>query len=149
MKKSEMSDREKKVFLTGLFDNLTVQDAFTIVLLYAVQSDLGGNKEELLKLILAVLRQDPLFNEDKSHTISRINKFDNSLGEVNPLNAVESAAKVLSPELRQKSFKLAVQIGNAAQEMRTVNNLTRLSSKLLIDKEIAAKTINSILKKNN
>ena len=142
---SEMSDREKKVFQTGLFDNLTVQDAFTIIALYAAQPDAGEDKEDLVELILAALRKDQLFDEDQSHTIARLNKFENSMGEVNPLNAVESASKVLSPELRQKSFALAARISKKTQEMRITKILTRLSSKLLIDKKIADKTIDSMV----
>ena len=82
---SEMSDREKKIFQTGLFDNLTVQDAFTIIALYAAQSGEGEDKEVLVELITATLRKDLLFDEDQSHTIARINKFDNSMGEVNSI----------------------------------------------------------------
>jgi len=33
MENSEISEREKKVFQTGLFDNLTVQDAITVIVL--------------------------------------------------------------------------------------------------------------------
>lgn len=143
---SEMSDREKKIFQTGLFDNLTVQDAFTIIALYAAQSDEGEDKEVLVELITATLRKDLLFDEDQSHTIARINKFDNSMGEVNSINAVESASKVLSPELRQKSFALAARIIKITQETRTTNKLAKLSSKLLINRKIADKTIDSIFK---
>ena len=39
MENSEISEREKKVFQTGLFDNLTVQDAITVIVLYAAQLD--------------------------------------------------------------------------------------------------------------
>lgn len=38
MKNSGLGEREKKVFQTGLFDNLTVQDAFTINALFARRS---------------------------------------------------------------------------------------------------------------
>jgi hypothetical protein len=31
----KMSNREKMAFKTGLFDDLTVQDSFTIIVLYA------------------------------------------------------------------------------------------------------------------
>ena len=44
----EMSERKKKVFQTGLFDNLTVQDAFTIIALYAVQLDIGDDEGNLV-----------------------------------------------------------------------------------------------------
>ena len=144
MGNSEMSEREKKVFQTGLFDNLTVQDAFTIIALCAAQADL----EDLDKLIMTHISKDALFDEDYSHTLARINKFANSMAEVNPSNAIERAAKVLTPELRQKSFMLAAQIGKATQEIRTTKILKNLASKLSIEKEIVDKTIYSTLKGN-
>lgn len=142
MGNSEMSEKEKKVFQTGLFDNLTVQDAFTIIALCAAQEDIEG----LDKLIMSYLSKDALFDEDDSDTLARINKFVNSLAEVNSFNAIERAAKVLTPELRRKSFILAAQIGKAAQEIRTTKILNSLASKLTIEKEIVDKTIYSTLK---
>ena len=142
MGNSEMSEKEKKVFQTGLFDNLTVQDAFTIIALCAAQEDIEG----LDKLIMTYLSKDALFDEDDSDTLARINKFVNSLAEVNSFNAIERAAKVLTPELRRKSFILAAQIGKAAQEIRTTKILNSLASKLTIEKEIVDKTIYSTLK---
>lgn len=148
MENSGMSERERKIFQTGLFDNLTVQDAFTISALYAAQYYMGDDKEDLAEIIMSFLSKDAVFNEDHSYTIARINKFANSMGEVNPVHAIERAAEVLSPELRQKSFALAARIGEVAQEMRTRNTLARLSSKLLIDKNIAAEIIEHIFKKS-
>ena len=148
MENLEMSEREKKVFQTGLFDNLTVQDAFTIIALYAVQLDIGDDKGNLAEPIMTFLHKNAVFDEDDSITIARINKFANSMAEVNPLNAIDRAAKVLSPELRKKSFELAARIGKATQEMRIRNILARLSSKLLIDKEIADKILNLAFEKS-
>lgn len=82
-----------------------------------------------------LLRNDALFEEDYSHTLNRLNKFANSMKEVNPSNALERAAKVLTPELRQKSFMLDAQIGKATQEIRTKKILESLASKLKIEKE--------------
>jgi hypothetical protein len=70
------------------------------------------------------------------------------MGEVNPLNAIDRAAKVLSPDLRKKSFELAARIGKATQELRIRNILARLSSKLLIDEEIADNILNLAFKKS-
>ena len=148
MENSAMSERERKVFQTGLFDNLTVQDAFTIIALYAVQLDIGDDEGNLAELIVTYLYKYAVFDEDDSITIARINKFANSMGEVNPLNAIDRAAKVLSPELRKKSFELAARIGKATQELRIRNILARLSSKLLIDEEIADKILNLTFKKS-
>ena len=147
MQNSNMSEKEKKVFQTGLFDNLTVQDAFTIIALYAARLDINDGEKELAKLIMTFLSKDVLFDEDKSSTIDRINKFTNSMAEVNPLNAVERAAKVLTPELRQMSFRIAAQVSKAAQEIRTTKILERLASKLTIEKAMVERTINSIITK--
>ena len=62
MKNSELGEREKKVFQTGLFDNLTVQDAFTINALFATQLDPGDWSEDLDRIMI-FLRKDPLFEE--------------------------------------------------------------------------------------
>ena len=69
------------------------------------------------------------------------------MAEVNPLNAVERAAKVLTPELRQKSFRIAALVSKAAQEIRTTKILERLASKLTIEKAMVERTINSIITK--
>ena len=147
MVNSEMSEREKKVFETGLFDNLTVQDVFTIIALYAAQLDPEDCKEDLDR-IKVFLNEDALFDEAYSETLNRLNKFANSMEEVNPLNAIERAAKELTPELRQKSFMLAAQIGKATQEIRTAKMLERLASKLSIEKEIFNKIIDSTPKQD-
>lgn len=95
-----------------------------------------------------LLWKDALFEEDYSHTLNRLNKFANSMKEVNPSNALERAAKVLTPELRQRSFMLAAQIGKATQEIRTKKISESLASKLKIEKEIIENTIDSTLKKD-
>jgi hypothetical protein len=133
MENSTMSEREKKVFQTGLFDNLTVQDAVTIIALYAANLELEEGKEDLEATILEVLSKDKLFREDPSHITSRINKFSISMEEVNPLNAVIRAAEVLTPELQQKAFLLAVQIAKTTQKIRTMKILKSLGSKLTIE----------------
>ena len=145
MENSEISEREKKVFQTGLFDNLTVQDAITIIALYTAQLDTKDCQKEIDR-ISDFLNSDDLFSEKYSETQDRINKFQNSMEKVTPLHAIEKATKVLKPELRQKAFNLAARIGKATQEIRTIKILESLASKLLIEKEIVQKTIDSTLK---
>ena len=145
MNESEMSDREKMVFQTGLFDDLTVQDSFTIIALYAAQLDPEDCKEDIDR-IMAILNSDALFSEEHLVTRDRINKFQNSMEKVNSLNAVERASKVLTPELRQKAFMIAAQIVKAMQEIRSAKNLQNLATKLSIEKELVEKTIDSTIK---
>jgi hypothetical protein len=147
MNESEMSDREKMVFQTGLFDDLTVQDSFTIIALYAAQLDPEDCKEDIDR-IMAILNSDALFSEEHLVTRDRINKFQNSMEKVNSLNAVERASKVLTPELRQKAFMIAARIVKAMQEIRSAKNLQNLATKLSIEKEILEKTIDSTIAKD-
>jgi predicted nuclease of restriction endonuclease-like RecB superfamily len=62
------------------------------------------------------------------------------------LHAIEKATQVLPPELRRKAFMLAARISKATQEMCTIEILESLASKLLIEKEIVQKTIDSTVK---
>ena len=142
----KMSNREKMAFQTGLFDDLTVQDSFTLIVLYAAQLD-PEDCEEDIDRIMALLNSDALFAGEHLITRDRINKFQNSMEKVNPLNAVEKATKVLTPELRQKAFMIAAQIGKAIQEIRSAKILEILATKLSIEKETVEKAIDSSLKK--
>jgi F420-dependent methylenetetrahydromethanopterin dehydrogenase len=142
----KMSNREKKAFQTGLFDDLSVQDSFTIIVLYAAQLD-PEDCEEDIDRIMALLNSDALFAGEHLITRDRINKFQNSMEKVNPLNAVEKATKVLTPELRQKAFMIATQIGKAIQEKQSAKILESLATKLSLEKETVEKAIDSTLKK--
>jgi hypothetical protein len=146
MDDSEMSDTEKMVFQTGLFDDLTVQDSFTIIILYAAQLD-PEDCEEDIDRIMGLLDSDASFSEEHLITRDSINKFQNSMEKVNPLNAVEKATKVLTTELRQRAFMIAARIVKATQEMRSAKMLENLALKLTIEKEMFEKTMDSILKK--
>jgi hypothetical protein len=143
MEKPEMSKREEKVFRTGLFDDLTVQDIYTIIAIFSAYYNPEG-RQETRDRIMEILSRDDLFDEKTSHTIDRINKFTNSMKEVDPLNAIEKAAISLTPELRKEAFRLAVRICKAAQDIRTTEILETLAVKLSIDKD----TINQAMGKS-
>jgi hypothetical protein len=144
---SEMSDTEKMVFKTGPFDDLTVEDSFAIIILYVAQLD-PGDCEEDIDRIVAVLNSNASFSEGHLITRNSINKFQNFMEKVNPLNAVERAARMLTPELRQKAFIIAAQIREAIQEIRSAKILESLATKLSIEKDLAEKTIDSTVKKD-
>ena len=129
----EMSAREKMVFQTGLFDDLTVQDSFTIIALYAAQLDPEDCKEDI-DTIMAILHGDALFSEEQTVTRDRINKFQNSMDKVTPLNAIERATRALTPDLRQKAFMLTTQIVKAIQDIRATKILENLATTLSIEK---------------
>ena len=140
MENSELGEREKKVFQTGLFDNLSVQDAVTIIVLYAAQLNTKDCQEEISRIRI-LLSSDTLFSEKHSETLDRINKFQNSMSKVTPMHAIEKAAEVLTPDLQQKAFMLAAHIGRVAQKIRTKKILEKLASKLSIQKEYVQQLI--------
>jgi hypothetical protein len=147
MDEPEISDREEMVFQTGLFDDLTIQDSFTIIALYAAQLDPEDCKEDIDR-IMDILNSDALFSKEHPITRDRINKFQNSMEKVNPINAVEKATKVLKTEGRQKAFMSAARIVKAMQEIRSAKNLQNLATKLSIENEILEKTIDSTIAKD-
>lgn len=105
---------------------------------YAAQLDSEDCKEDI-DSIMALLNSDASFSEEHLLARDSINKFQNSMEKVNPLNAVESATKVLTPELRQKAFMIAAQIGKAIQEMRYAKILECFNNKTLDRKRICWK----------
>lgn len=147
MENSEETERGKAIFQTGLFDDLTLQDAFTVIALYAARVDPEDCQAEVRK-ITALLNDHSIFDEKSSDTSTRVNKFVNSMEQVKSLDAVQKAAAVLSPELRQKAFMLASEISRSVQEslVETVSMLNNLALKLSIDSEIVDHTINSMIK---
>ena len=147
MENSEETERGKAIFQTGLFDDLTLQDAFTVIALYAARVDPEDCQAEVRK-ITALLNDHSIFDEKSSDTSTRVNKFVNSMEQVKSLDAVQKAATVLSPELRQGAFMLASEISQSIQEspVETVAILNNLASKLSIDSEIVDHTINSMIK---
>jgi hypothetical protein len=147
MENSKETERGEAIFQTGLFDNLTLQDSFTVIALYAARVDPEDCQAEIRK-ITALLNDHSIFDEKSSDTRTRVNKFINSMEQVKSLDAVQKAAAVLSPELRQGAFMLALEISKSVQEslVETVPTLNNLASKLSIDSEIVDQTINSIIK---
>ena len=143
----EMNGTEKLVFQTAPFDDLTVQDSFAIIILFAAQLD-PEDCEEDIDRIVAILNSDASFSEGHLITRNSINKFLNSMEKVNPLKAVERAARMLTPELQQKAFIIAAQIREAIQEMQSAKILESLATTLSIEKELVEKTIDSTLKKD-
>ena len=142
---SEMSDTEKMLFQTGPFDDLTVQDSFAIIILYVARLN-PEDCEEDIDRIVAILNSDTSFPEGHLITRDIINKFQNYMEKVNPLNAVERAASVLTPELRQEAFIIAAHIRKAIQEIRSAKILEGLATILSIEKDLVEKTVDSTVK---
>ena len=126
----------------GPFKKLLVQDAITIIAIYAARIDPNCGKEEI-KRIEGITEHSPVCVEKKKDIFSRINLFVNEMQRVDREKALEIAIEVLTPELRKTAFELATEVvitGNALpnQKRRILENLV---TKMSIETQFAAKAI--------
>ncbi|MGD9043796.1 MAG: hypothetical protein PVG06_08790 [Desulfobacterales bacterium] len=148
MSLSNKTEKEMAAYQTGTFENLTVQDALTIIAVFASQM-VPENCEEDVKRIGAISENHPEFVETKENILKRINKFLNSmLAADEQLKAVEIANDILTPELQKTAFELAAEVAIAdkllTNEKKAV--LDTLQSKLSIDTKFARQTIDKFTK---
>ena len=143
MTPSEKKEKKAAVYQTGTFDDLTVQDALTIIAVFAAQMA-PDHCEDDISRIGAIAMDHPEFVETKEKILKRINKFVNPmLAADDQIRAVEIASTVLTPELRDKAFELAAEVTLLdrvlTDEKKAV--LDTLENKLSINREFAQKTI--------
>ncbi|MEE4264447.1 MAG: hypothetical protein V2I56_17320 [Desulfobacteraceae bacterium] len=147
MTPSEKNENKAAVYQTGTFDNLTVQEALTIIAVFAAQMAPDNCEEDIMR-IGAIAMDHSEFVETKENILKRINKFVNPmLTTGDQIRAVEIANTVLTPELRNKAFELAAEVALLdrvlTDEKKTV--LDTLENKLSINREFAQKTIEKFI----
>jgi predicted nuclease of restriction endonuclease-like RecB superfamily len=140
---SDKHEQEIAAYETDTFENLTVQDALTIIAVFTAQID-PDHCEEDVSRIGAIAENHPEFIETKEKILKRINKFVNSMTAAgNKLKAVDIATEVLMPKLRKTAFELAVEVAlpNKVLTPEKKAVLETLATRLSIDSEFAQKTI--------
>ena len=144
-----LSNETKKglaAYQSGPFENLTIQEALTIVAVYAAQID-PKKCEDDVKRIVATVDRFPEFVAKKESITSFVNKFINSMQAMDSQKAVEIAVNGLTPELRKTAFKLAAEVAwpdkVLADEKKSV--LDSLETKLAISSKFAQKTIEKFI----
>jgi hypothetical protein len=147
MRSSETSEKEAAVYKMTTFENLNVQEALTIIAIFAAQM-VPDHCEEDVRRIADIAENHPEFVETKENILKRINKFVNPmLTAGDQIKAVEIASDVLTPELRKTAFELAVAVALPdkvlTDERKAV--LDKLETKLLVDSEFAQKTIEKFI----
>ena len=147
MTQSEKNEKKAAVYQTETFDNLTVQEALTIIAVFAVQMAPDHCEDDIMR-IEAIARDHPEFVETKENILKRINKFVNPmLGADDQIRAVEIANTVLTPKLRNKAFELAAEVALPdrvlTDEKKAV--LDTLENKLSIDRIFARKTFENFI----
>jgi hypothetical protein len=144
---SNRTEKEAAAYQLDTFENLTVQEALTIVAIFAAQM-VPNHCEEDVKRIGAVAENHPEFIETRENIIKRINKFVNPmLTAGDQIKAVEIASDVLTPDLRKTAFELAVEVALPERVLTDEKKavLEKLETKLLIDSIFAQKTIEKFI----
>lgn len=143
MSLSNNIEKESAAYSLQTFENLSIQDALTIIAIFAAQM-LPDDCEEEVNWIATVSEKRPDFAESREDILKRINKFANPMLAVDdPLKAVEIAKDVLKPEMRKTAFEIAAEVALADKlltgEKKVV--LKTLVSNLSIEDKFAKKTV--------
>ena len=138
--------KEMAAYHSGPFEDLTIQEALTIIAVYAAQMD-PKKCEDDVKRIVATAERLPEFVAKKESITSFVNKFINSMQAMDSQKAVEIASNELTTELRKTAFKLAAEIALPDKVLTDKKRsiLDSLETKLSISSEFAQKTIEKFI----
>jgi tellurite resistance protein len=129
---------------TKPWENLSLQDALTIIAMYAAQLDPAAKDDEKVRRIAALAKKHPLFSEKSAAIVARIHRLAESVDIADFPQAVDQAVKSLTLKLRQTAFEwaagLAVDNGILSNEKQEL--VEQLRTKLYIDTNTANKIIN-------
>ena len=135
-------DREMAAYQAGPLDDVKIQEALTIIAVYAAQMD-HQNCEADVKRIEAILESHHLFVARKKEIFSLINKYVNEMEVRDPHKVMELAADALTPEQKKTAFELAMEVAltdkNLTAEKRKM--LDTLKDRLSISTDFVEKTI--------
>ena len=142
MAETDTSDKEMAAYQTGPFDDVKIQEALTIIAVYAAQMDYQ-NCEADVKRIEAILESHHLFVARKKEIFSLINKFVNEMEVGGPHKALELAADALTAEQKKTAFELAVEVALADKNLTAGKRkmLDSLKDRLSISTDFVVKTI--------
>jgi hypothetical protein len=142
MAETDTLDKEMAAYQAGPLDDVKIQEALTIIAVYAAQMD-HQNCEADVKRIEAILESHHLFVARKKEIFSLINKYVNEMGLRDPHKALEIAADALTPEQKKTAFELAVKVAlpdkNLTAEKRKM--LDMLKDRLSISTDFVEKAI--------
>jgi hypothetical protein len=144
---SDKLEKEIAAYETDTFEDLSVQDALTIIAVFAAQMD-PDHCEEDVSRIGAIEQNYPVFVETKGKILKRINKFVNSMTAAGgQLKAIDISREVLTPKLRKTAFELAVEVALSDKVLTAEKNavLETLKTKLSIDSEFAQRAIDKFM----
>ncbi len=143
---SNETKKEMAAYQSGPFEDLTIQEALTIITVYAAQMDPKKCQDDV-KRIVATAERFPEFVAKKESIFSFVNKFINSMQAIDSQKAVEIAANGLTTEMRKTAFKLAAEVALPDKVLtdKKKSVLDSLETKLSISSEFAQKTIEKFI----
>ena len=139
MTKTDKPNDNETAYAYGPRKDLTIQDAFIMMAVYAAQIDPEHSRGDI-KCIEEFAQKHPLFIEINARSgdiISRINLFANHLSETEPMKVVEKATDNLNPKQRKEAFQFATEVASmckVAPEVK-MTALRMLATKLGLGKE--------------
>ena len=142
MVKTDTLEKEMAAYQAGPFDDVKIQEALTIIAVYAAQMD-HQNCEADVKRIEAILESHRLFVARKKEIFSLINKFVNELEVRDPHKVMKLAADALTPEQKKIAFELAVKVALPDKSLTAEKRkmLDTLKDRLSISSEFVEQAI--------
>lgn len=144
MVKGDALEKEMAAYRTGPLEDVKIQEAMTIIAVYAAQMDYQ-NCEADIKRIEAILEQHHLFVARKNEVFTLIKKFVNELEVRDPQKALEIAAEALTPEQKNIGFELAVEVALPDKKLSAAKKkmLDTLKDRLSISRDFAEQAISN------
>lgn len=136
MKTFATTDQEVTAYAADVFDDLTVQDALTILALFTLRLGPVEYRKDLRR-VETILQRQPSFEEPHEQTRVRLQKFENAFQSVDPQEAVKHAKKVLAIAGAEKkaqdvAAEVAASAASTAEEKKAV--MKKVSSVLVSPK---------------
>jgi len=142
MAETDTLDKEMAAYQAGPLDDVKIQEALTIIAVYAAQMD-HQNCEADVKRIEAILESHDLFVARKKEIFSLINKFVNEMEVRGPNKGLKVAVDALAPEQKKAAFELAVGVALSDKKLTDEKKkmLDTLKDRLSISNELAEEVI--------
>jgi hypothetical protein len=144
-KKMAMIDKNKKemaAYQAGPFDDLKVQEALTIIAVYAARMDYK-NCEADVRRLAEIFERHPMFVARKKEIFSMINKYVNSMEAGDPHKALDKAVEALTQDQKDAAFELAVEVAEPDKQLTADEEkmFAALKARLSISDEFAAQAL--------
>ncbi len=149
MARIDTKQKEMEAYRTGPFNDVKVQEALTIIAVYAAQIDYQNCEPQVQRLVSRLL-DSQWFVAGREEIFSLVNKFVNEMELRNPNydKALEIAADALTPEQRKAGFALAVRVamadGRFTDEKKKI--FDTLEARLSINGDFAEKAISQAIR---